>query len=378
MKIALVAHHARPTGGQDRYLLELARQLSQRHEVHLVVIRAEGTDGSAITVREVGLRDLPILILSPLFERRARTIVQEGGYDIVHGIGGSLPGANVVTTQYCHLAWLEALKRYDVREGSVFSQYSQVCASAQAIGYEKRAYASRQMREVIAVSHQTADDVRRFHHVPAERVTVIHNGSDPALFDRSRHPGASAALRGELQLKPDALVALLVGTYARKGLDTAIAAVAKASRDLHLVVAGSGDIELAHHWAEEAGMESRLHLLGPRRDVAELYAASDLFILPTRYEPFGMVIAEAMQSSLPVVVSRCAGAADLIVHGESGFVVDAANDVDGFTAHLRTLVGDPARRAAVGQAARIAALSVEWPRVAEQTEAVYRRAMASR
>ncbi len=378
MKIALVAHHARPTGGQDRYLLELARQLSVRHEVHLVVVRAEGTGGTPITVREVGLRDLPILILAPLFERRARAIVRQGGYDIVHGIGGSFPGANVVTTQYCHLAWLEAQKRYDVREGSVFTQYYQVCASTQAVGYERRTYASPALREVIAVSRETAEDVRRFHHVPADRISVVHNGSDPALFDRSRHPDARNALRTELGVKPDTLVALLIGTYARKGLDTAIAAVARASREVHLVVAGSGDIELAHHWAEEAGIESRLHLLGPRRDVAELYAAADIFILPTRYEPFGMVIAEAMQSSLPVVVSRCAGASDLIVNGESGFVVNAANDVDGFTAHLRALVADPARRAAVGLAARAAALSVEWLNVAEQTEAVYRRAVEGR
>lgn len=378
MKVALVAHHARPTGGQDRYLLELARQLSQRHEVHLVVVRAEGTSGSPVTVKEVGLRDLPILMLSPLFERRARKIIEQGGYDVVHGIGGSFPGANVVTTQYCHLAWLEALKRFDVREGSWFSQYYQVCASAQAVHYENRAYTSPALREVIAVSRGTADEVRRFHHVPADRVTVVHNGADPALFDRTRYPAARAGLRNELGVKPDALLALLVGTYARKGLDTAIAAVAKASRDLHLVVAGSGDAELARHWAEEAGMEPRLHLLGPRRDVAELYAAADIFVLPTRYEPFGMVIAEAMQSSLPVVVSRCAGATDLIANGESGFVVGAANDVDGFAAHLRNLVAEPARRAAVGQGARAAALSVAWPRVAEQTEAVYRKAMAGR
>ena len=116
MKIALVAHHARPTGGQDRYLLELARHLGERHDVHLVVVRAEGTEGMRLTVHELGITDRPVLALSPRFARRAAAQVSGAGFDIVHGVGGSLPGANVITAQYCHEAWHEARRRYHVHE----------------------------------------------------------------------------------------------------------------------------------------------------------------------------------------------------------------------------------------------------------------------
>lgn len=374
MKVALVAHHARPTGGQDRYLLELARQLAPRHDVHLVVVRAEGCEALGATIHELGLPDRPVLALSPRFVRRAAALVAGGGFDIVHGVGGALPGANVITAQYCHLAWHEARRRYRVDEGSLVDRAYHALVSWQAVMYERRAYADGALRQVIGVSRRTASDIGRFYGVPESRIAVVHNGADPAIFDRDRYPDARATLRRELGLAPGATVALLVGTYARKGLETAALAVARAGADLHLAVAGAGDDARARRWAAAAGLDGRLLLLGPRRDVARLYAAADLFLLPTRYEPFGMVIAEAMQASLPVVVSACAGAAELIVHGTSGFVVEEADDADAFAGHLRALLADPARRAAMGREARAAALAVAWPRIAEQTEAVYRRA----
>jgi UDP-glucose:(heptosyl)LPS alpha-1,3-glucosyltransferase len=376
VKVALVAHHARPTGGQDRYLLELARHLGDRHDVHLVVVRAEGTEGMGVTVHELGLKDRPVLALSPRFAHRAAALVSGAGYDIVHGVGGSLPGANVITAQYCHAAWHEARRRYRVPEGTTLDAWYQTLVGAQAVAYERRAYADPALRAVIAVSRTTAGELTRYYRVGADRITVVHNGADPEVFDRARYPTSRQALRHELGIAADAPVALLVGTYARKGLDTAIAAVARASSTLHLVVAGAGDRDVARRWAASAGLAGRLHLLGARSDVASLYAAADVFILPTRYEPFGMVIAEAMASSLPVIVSACSGAAELIEPGVSGYVVEAADDADAFAAHLRTLLADPAHRETVGRAARQAAQAVAWPTVAAQTEAVYHAALA--
>jgi len=376
VKIALVAHHARPTGGQDRYLLELARHLGERHDVHLVVVRAEGTEGMRVTVHELGITDRPVLALSPRFARRAAAQVSGAGFDIVHGVGGSLPGANVITAQYCHEAWHEARRRYHVHESGKLGAWYQALVGAQAVGYERRAYEDPALRAVVAVSHVTAGEIARHYHVAPNRITVVHNGADPAVFDRARYPDARHALRHECGIAADAPVALLVGTYARKGLDTAIVAAARASDDLHLVVAGSGDTGAAQRRARDARISDRLHLLGPRGDIARLYAAADLFILPTRYEPFGMVIAEAMASSLPVVVSACSGAAELIEPGVSGYVVEAADDAGAFATHLRTLLNNRAHRDAIGRAARSAALAVAWPAVAAQTEAVYHTALA--
>jgi glycosyltransferase involved in cell wall biosynthesis len=377
VRIALVAHHARPGGGQDRYLLELARHLAPRHDVHLVVSRAEGCDNIGATIHELGLPDRPVLALSHRFARRAAALVASQRFDVVHGVGGSLPGSSVITAQYCHLAWHEARARYRVHEGGVADRLYHRLVDRQNVAYERRAYASPALRQVIAVSRGTAAELRQFYAVPERLTSVVYNGADPSVFDRARYPDAAAALRAELGIGDSAVVAFLAGTFWRKGLDTAIAAVGRASDTLHLVVAGSGDEARARACAQSAGMPARLHLLGPRADIARLYAAADIFLLPTRYEPFGMVIAEAMQSSLPVVVSACAGAAELITPGISGFVVDAADDAEGFATHLRALVAVSRRRVLVGREARAAALGVGWPQVAAQTEDVYRRAVSS-
>ncbi len=371
MKLALVVHHARSTGGQDRYALELARQLAARHEVHLVTVRAEGLGDAPVTVHRVGVADRPLLLLTPRFARAAAALLRRHRFDVVHAVGGCLPGASVVTTQYCHAAWGEAKRRYRVRERSLARELYQDLVNRQSIAFDRRAYADPGLRAVIAVSRGTQQDLARWHGVAAERVTMIPNGVDPDAFARARHPEARVALRRELGLRPETKLALLVGTYARKGLDTAIAAAARAAPDLHLAVAGAGDAAWAWRHADAAGFGARLHLLGPRRDVAALFAAADLFVLPTRYEPFGMVIVEAMASSLPVVVSAGAGAAELIRHGESGYAIAEPGDADGFGRAMREVLDDPARAAARGGAGREAALAAAWPRVAAATEAVY-------
>jgi len=244
----------------------------------------------------------------------------------------------------------------------------------QTLGQERRAYASPTLRAVIAVSRRTATELTTHYDVPPDRISVVHNGVDLDAFDAARYPDARMALRDQLRLPPDALMALLVGTYARKGLATAIAAVARASPSLHLAVAGAGSEADARRWAAASGMDARLHLLGPRADVAPLYAAADLLILPTRYEPFGMVIAEAMASGLPVVVSARAGAAEIIRDGESGRLVEEPDDTEGFARAVRAILADPECAQAMGRAARAAARAVAWPRIVERTEEVLFRA----
>jgi len=377
VKLALVVHHARPTGGQDRYVLELARGLAPRHEVHLVVVRAEGLDGAAVRVHELPIPDRPVLFLQPRFARAAAAIVARERFDLVHAVGGCLPGASVVTAQYVHAAWRAARRRYHVRESPtlVHALYHRL-VGRQAEAFDRRTYGHPALRAVIAVSRRTRDELARHHGVGTERIRVVPNGVDPATFDRARWPGARAELRAALGggLAGDAPVALLIGTFARKGLDTAIAALARASGTAHLVVAGTGDTDWANRVAGASGLAGRLHLLGPRRDIAALCAAADVFLLPTRYEPFGMVIAEAMAASLPVVVAGCAGAAEYVRNGENGFVVEDADDVEGFAAALRAILADRSRAEAVGRAARETAGALAWPLVVAQTEAVYRLA----
>lgn len=356
MRVALAVHHARPTGGHDRYVLELARRLAPRCEVDLIAISVAGDLPASVRVRAVRAPGRPLLVAAPLFRWGASAAVREGRYDLVHGIGGALPGASVVTAQFCAAEW----RRLD-RAGSVYQRL----VAAQAVRDERRTYRHPGLRAVIAVSRRTADEIERHYGPLRVPVSVIPNAVDASVFTRRSDGRAGGRPR-----------LLFVGAYERKGLDTAIRALAGMRHDAELVAIGSGD--RARHLALAAalGVADRVRLEPPRDRIEEAYAAADAFLFPTRYEPFGMVIAEALASGLPVLTSGVAGAAELIRDGKAGFVIADPEDAAGFAAAADRVVGEPALREALGRAAREAVRDLTWDMVAARTWDVYQAALA--
>ena len=81
---------------------------------------------------------------------------------------------------------------------------------------------------------------------------------------------------------------------------------------VHLVIAGENRFSRCHEAIAQSGANDRIHLLGHRDDVKELYAGADVSLLPSHYEPFGLVALESMASGTPVIVSGQAGASQLI------------------------------------------------------------------
>jgi UDP-glucose:(heptosyl)LPS alpha-1,3-glucosyltransferase len=355
VRVALVIHHVRPTGGQDRYALELARRLAGACELDLVTIRAEDALPPQVTVRVVRAPDRPLLLTAALFRRGAARILSQGRYDIVHTVGGAFPGASVVTAQFCHAAW-----RAVRREAGAYQRL----VTAQAVRDERRAYRHPNLRAVIAVSQRTAQEVGRHYGPLSVPVTVIPNAVDSARF-------APAARRGPTSTNAVPQV-LFVGAYERKGLDTAIRAVAAMRTRVELVAVGAGDRARFTALARSLGVADRVRLEPPRRDIAECFREADAFVFPTRYEPFGMVVAEAMASGLPVVTSAAAGAADYVRDGESGYVIPDAEDSAAFARALDRIFADDGSRSKMAGAARAAVAPLTWDWVAERTLAVYR------
>lgn len=138
----------------------------------------------------------------------------------------------------------------------------------------------------------------------------------------------------------------------RKGLDLLLPAFAKTSGDIRLVIVGEGqEKELLEKQAKELGIASRIVFKGyvEGEPLRELYSSSDVFILPTREDCFGLVILEAMCASLPVISSKYAdGAFDLVEEGENGYIVDP-EDASAFAERIETIFADEERLAAMGR-----------------------------
>ncbi len=166
---------------------------------------------------------------------------------------------------------------------------------------------------------------------------------------------------------------MFAGDYwERKGLRYIIEALSLVPRpDVRLLIVGSGDENYYGQLAELKQVRERIVFASHRDNLWEYYAASDVFAFPTIYEPFGLVILEAMASGLPVITSRVAGAADVIIDGVNGLLITDPGDINDLAAKIKLLLSNAELRKAIGQRARETAERLSRDRASQKTLEVY-------
>ena len=374
MKIALVVHDARPGGGQDRYVLELANRLSETHDVTLFARTTENL-ASTVTFHPVRAPARPLALLARTFAHRARKALSQQQWDIVHCVGGALPGASVVTAQYCHHAWRQAARKW---RSELIGKGERIYRAADirlAMHDERKTARHPALRGLIGVSRRTLDEWRSAYGAAPPVQAVVHNGVDLSQFN----PGTSEArrrLRSSLKLPASSKVALLVGALVRKGVETAIWALGPLPDDVHLVAVGAGPKERVRALAVRAGVSGRVHVVDPVADIERYYAGADMLVFPTRYEPFGMVVAEAWACGLPVVASGVTGATEWATNGDSVLLVSDPTNVQGFAKCMIRILEDAPLAERLSRGGRDLARRLSWERVVADTEAVYEKVLA--
>jgi glycosyltransferase involved in cell wall biosynthesis len=230
---------------------------------------------------------------------------------------------------------------------------------------ERRALAAA--RGILTTSATTARELSEAYGVAPHRLAVAQPGSDPvAPAQRRRGSG-----------DPVQLLSVATLTH-RKGHDLLIEALVPLA-DLPWLCRIVGSPHRAPETARDLrrriashGLESRILLAGEVDDIGPCYGDSDIFVLASRYEGYGIVFAEALRHGLPVIATR-AGAIPEVVLPEAGILVPA-EDVPALTLALARLIADPAERARYAAGARAAALSLpSWSDTAQQVEAALQR-----
>jgi glycosyltransferase involved in cell wall biosynthesis len=202
--------------------------------------------------------------------------------------------------------------------------------------------------------------------VPAEKLTTVHYGLEPAAGGRAR---------AELGVPADGTLLGVVGRLVeQKGHDVLLRALAELP-GARLAVVGAGPAERDLR-ARAAGLAERVHWLGWRPDGAACIAAFDVFVHPSRWEGLGLVLLEAMALARPIVASRVSAIPEIVVDGETGWLVPP-DDPAALAGALRAAIEDPEEARRRGQAGRRrldARFTVE--RMTAATTAVYDRAVA--
>lgn len=156
--------------------------------------------------------------------------------------------------------------------------------------------------------------------------------------------------RSQLGLPKEAFVVLSVGELNKnKNHEVIIRAIAKIDNpDIHYIVCGEGPLKrYLIDLSEDLGIKNRVHLLGFRKDIAEICKVSDLFTFPSYREGLSVALMEAMANGLPVVCSNIRGNSDLIEDGKGGYLVEPS-DVEGFAKYIKELIEDSRLKSELG------------------------------
>ncbi len=230
---------------------------------------------------------------------------------------------------------------------------------------------------VITCSSAMHDEVTKLFDLGNEHVTVVPNGIDPLRWRVTA--GARRAARAELG-GGGPMVAFAGRLVHEKGVQTlldCLPALRRTHPGLRLIVAGTGG-----HLAELRAQARRLRVaravdwLGfvPEDELAPLLAAADVAVVPSLYEPFGIVALEVAAARTPLVVAQTGGLVDLVSSGVAAASFPA-RDVDALSAALLGVLADPeAAKWATARAARAIRRDYTWRAVAGHTADVYRRA----
>jgi starch synthase len=239
---------------------------------------------------------------------------------------------------------------------------------------------------VVAVSRGVRQDVLDcYPAVEPQRVHVIHNGIDPEIY----RPRPSVEALARLGVDPETPYAFFNGRITRqKGLPLLLAAALKIDPRFQIVMAASSpdtpeiaaEVDaLAERVRAERGNLVWIDRFISRDDLIHLHTHATVFVCPSVYEPFGLVILEAMACETAVVASRVGGIPEIVVEGETGYLVDYdPTGIEQFTtdlaARIERLMSDLDLATKMGKAGRLRVIKdFGWPAIAQRTVDLYDR-----
>lgn len=348
MKIAIVIEKFHPAaGGNERSTQQIARQLIARgHDVTILTDSAASQEpllpngGQVVTFgSRLGTRSgLGLLMFANWAERKLRN----GGFDASLSVTPAVPamvvqprGGTVKETLERNVSmrptpWRRLCKR--VAQNLNFKQHCLLAA-------ERRTYDHKSVRKVVAISRYVAEQLFHYYTVSSRRTVLIPNAAEVQALDPIERQVLRNRARTALQLREDDVVFLfLARNPALKGLSSLLAAMRQVKRmdsRARLVIAGS----LGHASVRAVaghGLEAVVRCAGPTRQADALYAAADVTVLPTWYDPSSKVVLESLLHGVPAISTLYNGASQWILSPTGRAVLPSP-----FDRSRAELTGDP-------------------------------------
>jgi glycosyltransferase involved in cell wall biosynthesis len=370
-------------GGLSRHVDGLSRALaSLGHEVHVVTLDfpgapAEESSGSLYVHRVTVGVPAPtfhtwVLLFNHFFEKRAGQVAKQyGSPEVVHIHDWLTVSAGVAVK---HLLRVPLVMTFHSTE-SARSSSSPSLESSMVEGLEW--WGSYEAARVIGVSEWMKSEVVSEFKIPPEKVVSVPNAVDLGKFEKQVDV---AATRSRWHVGPGEKLITAVGRLTpQKGFDDLVRAYPRIRRsvpDTKLLVVGEGymrgELEALAEREEVKGTTTFAGFLGDS-DLVDAVKSSDVVVVPSRFEPFGIIALEAMAAGVPVVVSRVGGLAEIVDDSVDGLEVEP-NDPDSIADATVRVLSDGAFASRLAARARQKVRAFSWESSARRTLDAYEAA----
>ncbi|MGD8278975.1 MAG: N-acetyl-alpha-D-glucosaminyl L-malate synthase BshA [Gemmatimonadota bacterium] len=362
-------------GGSGVVATELGIELARRgHQVHFITYAQPFRLPHYVENIFYHEVDVPTY---PLFEHppynlalsvHIHNVVEEHGLDLIHA-HYAVPHATS--------AWLarQMIDRSDFRIVTTLHG-TDITLVGQDPSYQAITQFSIQKSDALtAVSAYLKKETVEHFGVPADAIRVIPNFVDLAKYDRD----AYACLRSKLSLEGEKIVTHISNFRSVKRVEDVVAVFARIARELpaRLLLVGDGPERVrAQEMAHSEHVADRVSFLGKQNSVAELLSCSDLFLLPSHSESFGLVALEAMACGVPVVASDVGGLPEVVADAPGGFMAPVG-DIDAMAAAGLSVLSDADVWTEGSRIARTAAERFSTDRIVPRYEACYEEVLRS-
>jgi UDP-glucose:(heptosyl)LPS alpha-1,3-glucosyltransferase len=368
LKIGLILERFDPErGGLEHWAWQFARSLTARgHEVHVVAFEFH-PDAADLGIVKHWLDEMPRSRIA-----RAETIAARLpalGLEIVHdnGIGWE---ADII---HPHAGSTKALWEHNLMR---IPKWRQIRFWRERRYRELEEIERRQHQNsravIVPVSRMVQQNFETLHRLPPDRMRVIYNGVDVARFTPAVRETLREQTRRELGVGGEVLFLMLAHNLLLKNAEALIRAAAKMKangKPIRVVIAGGKKADRFVKLASKLHVSDVVSFRG-LVDPLPYYAAADVFVHPTWYDPCSLVTLEAAACGLPVITTRYNGASELMEDRVDGYVLEDPHDIAALASRMEALL-DPAQRVTMGAAAREMALQHTFERQTDEFLALY-------
>jgi N-acetyl-alpha-D-glucosaminyl L-malate synthase BshA len=372
LKLGIVCY---PTyGGSGVVATELGQSLAARgHEVHLLSYAPPARWEAGIPglhFHEVGVSSYPLFKYPPYdvaLSSRLAEVAEDADLDLVH-VHYAIPHA-VAALLVKSILHPRPLPVVTTLHGTDITVVGQDPAYARVTRY-----AIEHSDVVTAVSRYLAAETREVFGTDRE-IHVVANSVDTERF----HPQGGAGMRGNFSKGAEAVLMHVSNFRPVKRAALAVEAFAELVKHTPatLVMVGDGpDRQVCEQRARALGVRDRVRFVGPQAEVERLLPAADIFLLPSRYESFGLAALEAMACGVVPVVTDAGGLPEVVQDDVDGLLIPNA-EINTMAERIRTLLGDPERLQSMKRAARHAAVTrFNRDRIVDEYLTLYEQAIS--